>query len=380
MNELIESIATHKEIAIFVIGLLLIIGAITKGGISLGSFEIPKIETGQAKLLGGLGFALTLLAFFLFINPEPEQANNPPEAMGDFRSMQKGEEITIAVLENDTDKDSTDKLKVSLIESPNIGLATLEGSKIRYSASQAGQVKMTYQVSDGVGGKDTADVKIVVKSPPKLITRKGQLINIFGVPKNGRYKTDLINQKESSSDKLISADRKGEFGLRTQEDNEMCHIFIQEYKAEFHFKDAPYIDTVEYDPLDTTIIVFCNGYDEDERKPDSIIFKKRFKIPLNQLKISTEPHSNNRTLDYGELYLAVKFFGAYSKDNQGVLDFYFTQKTGDKTIYDPVEITSNTSPSGWRTYIKKKLLKGEYNLKIKSKNGKKLVDIDFRII
>ena len=80
MNDLIESIVEYREIAIFVIGLLLIIGAITKGGISLGSFEIPKIETSQAKLLGGLGFSLIILALFIIIRPEAKKYH--PESRG----------------------------------------------------------------------------------------------------------------------------------------------------------------------------------------------------------------------------------------------------------------------------------------------------------
>lgn len=379
MNDLIESIAEHKEIAIFVIGLLLIIGAITKGGISLGSFEIPEIETGQAKLLGGLGFALILVALYIVL--QPEEKNNPPTASNYSKTINKGEVLTIPLLDYVEDKDATDLLKVSIVNDADLGSTTLNNNNIKYVGEKVGTDLITYQVSDGNGGRDTAKVNIKVKAlPPKLVFRNGRLINVFGKPKKGIYKTDLENEKKSPAEKLITANETGEFDFKTNEENDICKIFIEDKSADFFLKYKEEIKTVEYNPLDTIEIVFCNRYDKDARKPDSIIFKNRFKIPLSQLNISTEPHSNNTTLDYGELYLAIKYYGSFSKDNKGNLDFYFIQKTGDKTVYDPVEITSNSSPSGWRSYVKKKLLRGEYDLVIKSKNGTELERIEFEII
>ncbi|MFK8009422.1 MAG: Ig-like domain-containing protein [Saprospiraceae bacterium] len=379
MNDLIESIVEHREIAIFVIGLLLIIGAITKGGISLGSFEIPKIETGQAKLLGGLGFSLILLALFLILQPEAK--NNKPTASNYSKTIIKGETLTIPIMDHVEDKDETDLLKISIVDDADLGSTTMKNSNIEYIGNKVGNDLIIYQVSDGNGGRDTAKVTITVNAPPsKIVTRNGRLINIFGKPKKGIYKTDLANEKKSPAEKLITANEEGEFDIRTNEENDICKIFIAEDITDFFLKYKEDVKTVEYNPLDTIEIVFCNSYDKLERKPDSTIFKNRFKIPINQLNISIEQNGDNKTLDYGELYLAIKYYGSYSKDNKGNLDFHFIQKTGDKTVYEPVEIKSNSSPSGWRSYLKKKLLKGEYDLIIKSKNGTELERIEFELI
>jgi len=379
MNDLIESIVEYREIAIFVIGLLLIIGAITKGGISLGSFEIPKIETSQAKLLGGLGFSLIILALFIIIRPEAK--NNPPTASNYSKTITKGETLTISILDHVEDKDDLDLLKVSIVDDADLGSTSLINNNLKYTGNEIGKDLITYQVSDGNGERDTANLEITIKSPPsKIITHNGRLINIFGKPKKGTYKTDLENKKKSPAEKLITANEEGEFDIKTNEENDICKIFIAEGVADFFLNYSEEIKTVEYNPLDTIEIVFCNGYNKLERKPDSTIFKNRFKIPISQLNISTVPHGNNKTLNYGELFLAVKYYGSYSKDNKGKLDFHFIQKSGDKTVYSPLEIPSNSSPNGWRSYVKKKLLKGEYDLVIKSKNGTELETIEFEII
>ena len=110
------------------------------------------------------------------------------------------------------------------------------------------------------------------------------------------------------------------------------------------------------------------------------VFENLFKIPFDELDIIKKPNGNLDSLNYGVLYLAIKYYGSHNEENKGNLDFYFIQKTGDQTIYDPVKITSNSAPWGWRSYLEKKLLKGEYNLIIKSKDGKELKNIEFELI
>lgn len=389
MNDLIDSIVEHKEIAIFVIGLLLMIGAITKGGISLGSIEIPEIETGQAKLLGGLGFLLILLAGFLYFRPAPEIINTPPKALDDtvlHKLKKRGEVLTETLdLSNKISDVDNDTLRLSILESNLPDESNIIDKIIHYKVSKAGDFYIKYQVSDGKD-KANATVKIKVNPPDvKLVTRQGQLISIFGLPQKGKFKTDLENIKETSSEKLIVAGKDGKFNLTTQEENEMCHIFIKKEKPEFFLQHKYEIDTVEYKLLDKIEFTFCNNYDRNLRAPDSsgIVFNNRFKIPFDQLKISTEPNGNLGTLDYGEIHIAVRYFydkDEYDRNNKGYLNFHFIQKTGDKTIYDPVKIKSNSSPSGWRSYVKKKLLRGEYELIIKSMNGTELESIEFEII
>lgn len=382
MEEIIQHFTESPVIASFVIGVLLLIGAITKGGISLGAFEIPEIEAGRAKYLGILGFSLIILALFLAWKPWDQ--NSPPEALDDIKSMVKGESVTIAVLKNDRDNDSSDILKVSVVESTDPDGTSLDGSKIRYEASKAGKVKITYQVSDGAGGKDTADVKITVKNPPlKLVDKKGKLINIYGQPKRGDYKTDLENEIRSTPVKLITANDKGVFDLRTKEENKRCKIFVDEKPIDFYLDYNEAIKTVEYNPIDSIAITFCRGYEKSEtiRRPIDP-FRDRYNISFGDLDIEEVETPKGDTLQYGVLYLGVKYFGSNKMEERGKLDFNFIQKNRDKIIYDPVKITSGSkaaSSNGWNSNLKKKLLRGEYELEIKSQNGTLLKTIEFEI-
>ena len=88
------------------------------------------------------------------------------------------------------------------------------------------------------------------------------------------------------------------------------------------------------------------------------------------------------TFEYGILHVGVKYFGSNEKEEKGKLDFNFIQKNRDKIIYDPVKITSGskaTKTSGWNSNLQKKLLRGEYELEIKSQNGTLLKAIEFEI-
>lgn len=378
MDEIIQHFNESPVIASFVIGVLLLIGAITKGGISLGAFEIPEIEAGRARYLGILGIALIILAFFLAW--KPWEQNAPPEALDDIKSMMKGEQIIIAVLENDTDKDSSDQLKVSVVKSTDPDGTSLEGSKIKYIASKAGKVNITYQVSDGAGGKDTAEVKITVNNPPPvLVNKKGKLINIYGQPKRGEYPIDLENEIKTTPVKLITANDEGEFDLRTNEENKRCKIFIEaEDPTDFYLDYKGEIKTVEYNPLDSIAITFCKDYEKTVsiRRPIGS-FRDRFNIPFSALT-----KDSVKTFEYGILHLGIKYFGSNKEEERGKLDFNFIQKNRDQIIYDPVKITSGSRAAktyGWNSNLKKRLLQGEYELEIKSQNGTLLKAIEFEI-
>ena len=382
MEDIIQHFTESPVIASFVIGLLLLVGAITKGGISLGAFEVPEIEAGRAKYLGILGFSLIILAFFLAW--KPWEGNTPPEALDDIKSMTKGEQIIIAVLENDTDKDSADQLKVSIIESTDPDGTSLEGSKIKYIASQAGKVNIKYQISDGAGGKDTANVKINIKNPPpKLVDKKGKLINIYGQPKRGDYEIDLENEIRVNPVKLITANDVGEFDLRTKEENKRCKIFVEENPTDFYLDYKESVKTVEYNPIDSIVLTFCRGYEKTEQVRRVIgPFRDRFNIPFGDLEMENVTTPKGDTLQYGVLYLGVKFFGTNKTEEKGKLSFNFIQKNRDKIVYDPIQLTSGSqaaSTNGWNSNLKKKLLRGEYELEIKSQNGTLLKAIEFEI-
>ena len=377
MNDLIESIATHKEIAIFVIGLLLIIGAITKGGISLGSFEIPKMETGQAKLLGGLGSSLILVALYIVLQPQEE--NNPPIASNYSKTITKGEVLIIPILDYVVDKDKADTLNISIVDDADFGITSLIKNKIRYVGTKVEDDLIIYQVSDGNGGRDTAEVKIRVKAPPAImVNKRGKLINIYGQPKDGEYEIDLDNEIGSTPSKSIMANGVGEFDLRTRDENKRCKIMVQEKETDFYLDYKDEIKIVEYNPIDSIAIIFCRGYEKTEEVRQPIeVFKNRFNIPFDRLDVDSIA-----TFQYGILHLGIKFFGSNKIEEKGKLDFNFIQQNRDKMIYTPVKLTSGSmaaSTSGWNSNLKKKLLRGEYELEVRSQNGTLLKSIEFEI-
>ena len=377
MNDLIESIVEHQEIAIFVIGLLLIIGGITKGGISLGSFEIPEIGTGQAKLLGGLGFSLILLALFLVL--KPQAGNNKPTASNYSKNIMKGETLTISIMDYVEDEDDTDSLKVSIVNDAELGSTTLANNNLKYIGNRVGEDLITYQVSDGNGGRDTAKLQITIKAPPPImVDKRGKLVNIYGLPKKGDYPIDLDNEISSTPAKSIIANDEGEFDLRTRDEHKRCKIFVQEKPTDFYLDYKEKIKTIEYNPIDSIAIVFCRGYEKTEEIKRPIgAFNDRFNIPFRDLVIDSVG-----AFEYRILHLGVKFFGSNKIEEKGKLDFNFIQKNRDKTIYDPVKLTSGSiaaSTSGWNSNLKKKLLRGEYELEIKSQNGTLLKTVEFEI-
>lgn len=377
MGEIIQHFSDSPVIASFVIGVLLLIGAITKGGISLGAFEIPEIEAERAKYLGILGIALIILAFFLAWRPW--ESNSPPEAMNDIKSMMNGESITIDVLANDHDNDTSDLLKVAVVSSSDLEGTDLVSNKIKYTASQAGVVNIKYQVSDGAGGKDTADITITVQNlDPKLVDKKGKFINIYGNPKKGDYEIDLENKIRSIPVKLITANDEGKFDLRTIEENKRCKIFVDEKATDFYLDYTEDIKTVEYNPLDSIVITFCRDYKKTKNIRQPIDpFDDEFNIPFDELT-----KDSVATFEYGILHLGVKYFGSNKNEERGKLNFNFIQTNRDKTTYDPIKITSGSRAAkkyGWNSNLKKRLLRGEYELEIKSQNGTLLKAIEFEI-
>jgi len=387
--EFVEYFKENPKIILFIGGIAAILIAILKGDIKIGDYGIPKLETKQSMLLGGVG--VLAIIFALFFVGELKHKNNPPTANDDIKGVKilnKDTTLQIAVLSNDSDLDK-DELTISILKSlvtpSKLNLASSADNKIiTYYAKEPGKFNIPYEVLDGNEGRDTAVLEITVKLPdlpePKIVPRNALLTTIFGNPRIGKYTTDLKNEKKSSSDKLIVANDDGEFTLNTSEENEHCKIFIDQDSIDFFLKYKEEVKTLIYNPLDTIRIDFCNSYDKLIKKPDGLVFKNRFKIPLDSLDISQEPNGEDKFLEYGKIYLAIKIFGAHSDKNKGNLYFYINQKTGDKTNYPAIKIPANSSPNGWRSLVTKKLLKGEYDLIIKSKDGKERGSIEFEII
>jgi Bacterial Ig domain len=376
VENIIEHFANYPVATLTIIGILLIIAAITNGKINLGFIKIPKLEPRQAKLMGLFGGILIVTGIIVgFILVEP---NNPPVALNDIKSIFKGEIIDINVTKNDRDQDN-DKLTVVILNYPKIGKTSLINNEaIRYESDpeSIGQYTIKYQISDGKGGADTAVVEIIVKEPPrKLVTTKLKLIDIFGREKMGEYKLYLDHKTQT-----ITTNLNGLFKL-TGPENTLCKLFIDKDTINFSLNDENELQNLEYNPIKRIKFIFCKNYDKFKEMPLSI-FKNRFRIPFKDLEV-VEETLNGKKVTYRRLYCGLKFYGSNSyeysrQDQKRTLNFKFLKKNGIE--YDPIAINSGTSSNGWDSNLNKKILKGEYELQVISQSGKQLFVVQFEII
>ncbi len=93
--------------------------------------------------------------------------NDPPIANNDTASMPSGSSISIDVLSNDSDVE-TSTLTVASVTTPTVGTATINASgTIDFTATLAagGTSTFSYTVSDGDGGTATATVTVTIIGP-----------------------------------------------------------------------------------------------------------------------------------------------------------------------------------------------------------------------
>ena len=387
---LIDNISTAPIVTLCVIGFLLIIGAITKGGLSLGFVEIPEIGTGQSKLLGGFGAAFLLFALYLFLNPTPEEPNNPPTASSFSEGiiMPKRDTIitrSINMSEHIGDIDK-DPLQVS-VSTFNLVGASAKGNIITYEVNQKGDFNIEYNVTDGVESTN-ANIKIKVSQPmAKIVPRYGKLATIFKEFIDGEYQTNLEDINERSNNNEVTADEKGLFILNTDKEEKSCKIFIekngQEEFAKFYLingaDNQAIPKLVEYNPLKEDPkgidVTFCrkykNGSSVDPFNRKEILFERLEKVQEGEW-------------EYGVLYVGLRFHGKNMIEQRGKLFYHFKQMDGDEIIvdYNPFQVTSGSSvlnEKGWRSNLNKKLLPGRHELEIKSQNGTSLKTINFTI-
>ncbi len=89
--------------------------------------------------------------------------NSAPLARDDHGVTNEGEEVRIAVLENDADADG-DSLRIQSVTQPAAGRVTLDGSALVYRPrpGTSGLDIVAYAVTDGQGGTASASVMVVV--------------------------------------------------------------------------------------------------------------------------------------------------------------------------------------------------------------------------
>lgn len=107
----------------------------------------------------------------LAVTVEPP-ANRGPDAADDAVSLSHGGSSRVDVLDNDTDPDG-DVLTITKVNAPDGLTASIRGDRVIVSAEGnafSGDAIVTYEVSDGRGGTDTAKITVSVEQAPETDT------------------------------------------------------------------------------------------------------------------------------------------------------------------------------------------------------------------
>ncbi|MET0225274.1 MAG: Ig-like domain-containing protein, partial [Dokdonella sp.] len=95
------------------------------------------------------------------------QPDRAPVAVDDAATTPLGQAVTIAVLANDSDADG-DALSIVGVTTPASGSAVISGTTIVYTPTAAGAAidRFSYTISDGRGGRASANVVVAITPPP----------------------------------------------------------------------------------------------------------------------------------------------------------------------------------------------------------------------
>jgi hypothetical protein len=361
-----------------ILGIILLIVSIIKGGVNIGKLKIPKLKTPQSVMLSVLSFMMIVIPSYMLINKYHN--NHNPVALDDYKNCNINEKICIDVLDNDFDSDS-DNLIVSVIGYPENGNISLAEKKIEYTTTKCCKDTVVYQIIDGRGGCDTAKVYITVN--PVYQTVKGKITDIYGKCLSGKYKTDICNMIYNDMSKCIIADNEGVFEIKTDKENSSCQISINEKHIDMFWTKNKKLQTLLYNPIDSVQITFCKGYDRQNKKPIGV-YANKFNIKFTDMEEIIADGDVSSNTKYRRLYCELKLFGTnkseYSRKNRKrVLQCKFVSKGEDGFEYNPISINVGTSSKGWRTNLNKKLLKGYYELQLLTKTGDVLEYFEFEI-
>jgi len=104
---------------------------------------------------------------------EVQETNDPPTASNDSTVTDEDSSVTVDVVSNDDDPDGDSLDVTSITDSPSHGTAQITGAsndQIQFDpgANKNGDVSITYEVSDGNGGTDTATLSTTVNDAPEV--------------------------------------------------------------------------------------------------------------------------------------------------------------------------------------------------------------------
>ncbi|MFT2109865.1 retention module-containing protein, partial [Marinomonas sp. 2405UD68-3] len=121
--------------------------------------------------------------------------NDTPVAADDFASMSSESVITIDVLDNDTDRDGDNLIITDANVPSDQGLVEVVENKLVFTPASGftGTASLTYTISDGNGGNDTANV----------------LVSVTSVTVNPITSDDVINKAESDQTIAVTGTARG---------------------------------------------------------------------------------------------------------------------------------------------------------------------------
>ncbi|WP_299881427.1 Ig-like domain-containing protein [uncultured Cocleimonas sp.] len=136
----------------------------------------------------------------------PPPPNNAPDAVEDSAGVDFDKTKTVNVLANDTDPDG-DTLSVVSIVQPPLGFAVLnnDGTIFFDPQSNVGSITVTYTISDGRGGSDTATLTFSSTDPNDGNDSYPEIYNeVVSTPKNTPIFIDVLaNDSDADGDVLI---------------------------------------------------------------------------------------------------------------------------------------------------------------------------------
>lgn len=147
-------------------------GTVVNNGNGTVTYSVEGDYNGTATFdytLMDAGGATETATVTITINP----MNDPPRAENDTRTIVEDNSVTIPVLDNDSDIEG-DTLTVTDAYGCAHGSVTMEETSITYTptADYNGTDSFSYEISDGNGGTDTAQVSIKITSvndPPEIV-------------------------------------------------------------------------------------------------------------------------------------------------------------------------------------------------------------------
>ena len=160
------------------------------------------------------------LSLMLWGERDDGGSNRPPVAIVDHAETVAGQEVVVAVLENDNDPDS-DELRIASVGTPDSGTVTHSETDLRYTphATFTGTAVFAYVVQDGRGGFATGSVQVLVRAAESVLIVDAPAL----IRAPGRYEIAIAYVANREGDlvlRLIDAAASNSYGsVRTEVDS-----------------------------------------------------------------------------------------------------------------------------------------------------------------